>query len=79
MSVLLVSCAGDQPPAHVETVADGLVHIVHVLRDPPDVEAHSDKFGLNGSMVNVAAGVDLFTIEEGEGAPIVLLNGRIGT
>ena len=65
-----------QPP--VESVADGVVFVTTEWHTPHDVVAHSDKYGLTGSMVEIRDGVELFVIEEGDSIPVVLLNGGPG-
>ena len=75
-ALLATSCESQH--VYAETVEDGLVNIVREMQDPPDVEAHSDMYGLQGSLVRIAQGVNLFVIDRASGIPIVLLNGGPG-
>jgi proline iminopeptidase len=59
-----------------ETVEDRIVNIEATLYDVPDVSPHDR--GLPGKYVDIGRGVKLYVIEEGDGIPIVLLNGGPG-
>lgn len=62
----------------IETVQDRVATISNETRKAPDVVAHSDKYGLQGELIRISENVELFVIQEGEGEPLVLLNGGPG-
>jgi proline iminopeptidase len=89
LSSTLVSCAGgESPPAEPKTpqpaleqresIHDRVVHIEpDLITEIPEVARFCDELGLTAHRINVGD-AELFVEEEGEGVPLVLINGGPG-
>ncbi len=89
LSSVSVACGGEGPPAgsesaiaateQRESIHDRAVHIEPALiTEIPQVGRFCDELGLPTHRVDVGGGAELFVEEQGEGVPLVLINGGPG-
>jgi proline iminopeptidase len=65
-------------PPGTESILDGVVHIEpELITEIPDTPRWCERLGLESHRIDVG-GAELFVEEEGEGTPLVLLNGGPG-